>query len=152
EAHWDSASEEWHLLLEDLTDTHAVATVWPLPPSDAQCESIVDALAQFHAAWWDDPRLGGSIGTWRDEAASAAMLRDLNARFVRFADRLGDVLPHERRVLYERLLDIGPRLLGRYHTHRNVTLIHGDAHAWNVFLPRDGGGDVRLFDWDSWRI
>ena len=23
---------------------------------------------------------------------------------------------------------------------------------WNCFLPRDGGDDVRLFDWDGWRI
>jgi thiamine kinase-like enzyme len=152
EAHWDAASEQWHLLLEDLADTHAIATIWPLPPTEAQCEMIVDALARFHAAWWDNPRLGGSIGTWRDEAASAAMLQDLGARFARFAVRLGDVLPRERRALYERLLEVGPRLLGRYHTHRDVTLIHGDAHAWNVFMPRTGGDDVRLFDWDSWRI
>ena len=34
----------------------------------------------------------------------------------------------------------------------NVTLVHGDAHCWNVFLPRDGGDDLRLFDWDAWRI
>jgi hypothetical protein len=24
--------------------------------------------------------------------------------------------------------------------------------VWNCFLPRDGGSDVRLFDWDSWRL
>ena len=30
--------------------------------------------------------------------------------------------------------------------------MHGDAHVWNCFLPRDGGDDLRLFDWDSWRL
>ena len=152
EAHCDPTTRSWHLLLEDLTDTHALATTWPLPPAMEECERIVDAWARFHAAWWDDPRLGSSIGTWRDAAASDRMLRDLAAHFSRFVDRLGDRLPHERRMLYERLLDAGPRLLRRYHTHRNVTLVHGDAHAWNVFLPRDGGDDLRLFDWDGWRI
>jgi hypothetical protein len=24
--------------------------------------------------------------------------------------------------------------------------------VWNIFLPRDGGDDLRLFDWDGWRI
>jgi hypothetical protein len=50
------------------------------------------------------------------------------------------------------MLDAAPRLLARYHSHRNVTIVQGDAHVWNSFLPRDGGDDVRLFDWDLWRI
>jgi hypothetical protein len=28
----------------------------------------------------------------------------------------------------------------------------GGTHVWNCFLPRDGGSDVRLFDWDTWRL
>jgi hypothetical protein len=51
------------------------------------------------------------------------------------------------------LIDPGPDLHKRHHSHRNNTIIHGNAHVWNVFLPRrDGGDDVRIFDWDSWRI
>ena len=102
---------------------------------------------------------GGTIRGWAarsarggTRAASDRMLQELAEHLARFVDRLGDCLSHERRTLYERLLDAGPRLLQRYHTHRNVTLIHGDAHVWNVFLPRDGGDDLRLFDWDGWRI
>ena len=58
EAHHDTASGAWHLLLEDLTDSHAVATQWPLPPTIEQSEAIVRVHARFQAAWWDDPRLG----------------------------------------------------------------------------------------------
>jgi aminoglycoside phosphotransferase (APT) family kinase protein len=61
-------------------------------------------------------------------------------------------LPRERRELYEWLFDAAPRLLARYHTHRNVTIVQGDSHVWNTFVPRDDGGDVRFFDWDSWHI
>src|SRR5262245_50791020 len=32
EATWDAETRTWHLLLEDLTDSHCIATVWPLPP------------------------------------------------------------------------------------------------------------------------
>src|SRR5208282_2401058 len=45
-----------------------------------------------------------------------------------------------------------PRLVKRTLSRRAVTIVHGDAHVWNCFLPRDGGEDVRLFDWDSWRL
>src|SRR4051794_14643616 len=66
EAGWDADTRAWHLLLEDLTETHFIATAWPLPPTLEQCESIIRARAHFHAAWWDEPRLGTSIGAWQD--------------------------------------------------------------------------------------
>src|SRR5262249_41575896 len=31
----------WHLLLEDLTDTHFIASQWPLPPTVTQTEIII---------------------------------------------------------------------------------------------------------------
>lgn len=61
---WDAVANEWHPLLEDLTDSHYIATAWPLPPTMEDCKRIIGARARFHAAWWDDPRLGVSIGTW----------------------------------------------------------------------------------------
>ena len=55
--------------------------------------------------------------------------------------------------MYERLIAATPRLLDRYRSHRNLTLVHGDAHVWNALLPRDWGlDDVRLIDWDAWRV
>ena len=141
----------WHVLLEDLTDSHFIATAWPLPPARAQYESIVQALAHFHAAGWDSPRLGVSVGSWRDTDASNRELRDFEQMFGRFTDRFGELIPPERRELYRRLLGQAPRLLERYHSHRNLTVIHGDAHPWNFFLPRDTES-VRLIDWENWSI
>jgi hypothetical protein len=68
EAVWDPDTKTWHLLLEDLTDSHFTLGDWPMPPTLAQSEQIIAARARFHAAWWDDPRLGVSIGTWLDPA------------------------------------------------------------------------------------
>jgi hypothetical protein len=148
---WDAETNAWHLLLEDLTDTHHVATDWPLPPTIADSERIIVARARFHAAWWDDPRLGVGIGTWLDPGA--AQLEAFADEFARFADRLGDRLPAERRQVYEQLIAAGNRLNARYHAHRDMTILHGDAHIWNMFLPRDPvSDDVRFFDWDSWRL
>jgi len=138
-------------LLEDLTDSHFIATEWPLPPTLEQYESIVQALAHFHGAWWDDPRLGVSVGGYVD--SSDQIQQTLVDQFARFTDRYGEILSPERRDLYEKLFDRAPRLLARHQTHRNLTLIHGDAHPWNFFLPRVGiGAGVRLIDWEGWSI
>jgi hypothetical protein len=153
EAHWDPETKAWHLLLEDLTDSHAVPTQWPLPPTVEQSRRIVRALARFHAAWWDDSRLGITVGSWLDADAMDRRMRRLANEFERFTDRFGDLLPRERRALYEQLFGSASRLLTRYHSHRNVTIIHADTHVLNTFLPRDAGSDdVRFLDWDSWCI
>jgi hypothetical protein len=151
EAVWDKATKAWHLLLEDLTDSHFIATTWPLPPSVEQCESIVRARARFHAEWWNDSRLGASV--WRDADSMDRYLQRFAEQFARFTDSFGEVLPPERRGLYERFLDRAPYLLPRNNSRPNLTIINGDAHVWNCFLPRVGGGeDVRFIDWEDWNI
>lgn len=150
DARWEVATGVWHVLLEDLTDSHLIATPWPLPPTTAQCEQMVRARARFQAAWWDDPRLGVTVGEWLDVDAYLPRLAEQVGRFVEAA---GDRLSRERHDLYARLIAAAPRLVARYQTHRQLTIVHGDAHVWNCFLPRaDGLDDVRLFDWDAWRI
>jgi Ecdysteroid kinase-like family len=151
EAAESTGNTPWHLLLEDLTDTHFVATEHPLPPSQAQCESIMVAWAKFHAAWWDDPRLGTSVGTWPAADWEEYMPIFAN-QLAGFTDQFGQFMSPERRALYDRLLDPGCRLLARLHARRDLTLVHGDAHWWNCFLPRSGSSDVRLIDWEGWRI
>lgn len=153
EAQWDSVTGLWHLLLEDFTDTHQVPSRWPLPPTAEQCEGIVRARARLHASWWDDPRLGTSVGSAHSPATVAQAAARLAECLPGFADRLGDALSPERRLLYERLIAEAPRLLGRWHAGSHLTIVHGDAHFWNCFVPRAGGIDgARFFDWDAWRI
>jgi hypothetical protein len=148
---WNPQTNGWHLLLEDLTDSHIIPTAWPIPPAAPDCERIIAARARFHAAWWDEPRLGVSLGTWLP--ADDGQITQFAAEFARFADRLGDRLSPERRSVYERLIAEAPRLNRRHHSHRNLTIVHGDAHMWNVFLPRDEKSeDVRIFDWDCWAV
>lgn len=50
DGHFAEDSLTWHLLLEDLTDSHDVAAAWPLPPSREQTIAIVTTLARWHAA------------------------------------------------------------------------------------------------------
>ena len=81
------------------------------------------------------------------------VMRQFAEHLGRFTDHLGDRLPAARRDLYDRLIEAEPGLTQRYHSRRDVTIAHGDAHVWNFLLPKDpASDDVRLFDFDQWRI
>ncbi|MBW7972302.1 phosphotransferase [Bradyrhizobium sp. BR 10289] len=150
---FDEDSTDWHLLLEDLTDSHEIATQWPLPPSRNQATAIVTTLAGWHAAWWDHASLGDTVGTWVSPEESAQRTEIFAGHYDRFADLLGDRLSEERRILYRRLIDQSARLSERYFSRRHLSITHGDAHIWNFMLPRAGVVDtVRIFDFDQWRI
>jgi hypothetical protein len=151
EAAADGAS--WHLLLEDLTDTHFIATQWPLPPTVAETEAIMRCRARFQAAWWDHPRLGDGVGH-RPSDGEIDQWRDwLAKQYESFADALGERLTPERRALYEKLFSEAPRLVQRTRAWRHMTVIQGDAHVWNCFLPKDASTQTpRLFDWDGWQV
>ncbi|WP_145657271.1 phosphotransferase [Bradyrhizobium stylosanthis] len=153
DGHFDEESLVWHLLLEDLTDSHEIATQWPLPPSRDQAMAIVTTLARWHAAWWDHPDLGETVGSWTSAEDSAKLVETFAGHYDRFADLLGDRLSEERRILYRRFIEQSNRLLQRYHSRRHLSITHGDAHIWNFMLPRAGVNDsVRIFDFDHWRI
>jgi thiamine kinase-like enzyme len=148
----DPASSAFHLVLEDLGETHDIVSEWPLPPTMDQCERIIDLYARFHAAWWDDPRLGAGVGTFMDDADVVEWLGHYQRRFAGFVDRLGDRLPPERRRIFERVLASWSKLQARYRSGQDLTVVHGDAHVWNVMYPREPAADtLRLIDWDAWR-
>lgn len=153
DGNFDEESLAWHLLLEDLTDSHEIATAWPLPPSGEQAIAIVTALARMHAAWWDHASLGETVGEWMSADDTANLSKTFAGHYDRFADLLGGRLSEERRDLFRRFVEQWERLFQRYHSRRHVTIIHGDAHTWNFLLPRAPVADaVRIFDFDQWRI
>jgi len=154
DAEWDDASQLSHILLDDLSASHFQRPL-PIPPSNRHCEMIVESLAQVHAAWWADPRLGTEIGERLDEAKAAHMRRRMEGTLPQFMDFLGDALLPRQRRAYERILASSflARLERRLCDLRQVTLIHGDAHTGNLMLPNDAGrGRVLLIDWHLWDI
>jgi hypothetical protein len=144
----------FHLLLEDLAETHLSHPPSFLPPSRANAERIVEALAQIHACWWDHPRLGQDIGVLPTEGSLRADMAWAEKTFPAFADFLGDRLSPARRRIYERLFhDLLPRQAQRLTTARGLTLIHDDPHSGNFLYPRDPAKDrLRVIDWKSWGI
>ena len=139
------------LLLEDLRGTHGQPP-WPIPPSDAQSEATVTALARLHANWWNSTTFGSEAFP----VVTPQLVDEVSSVYAdaykRFEAMLGNRLTAARRAAYERSLDRLPALMKeRLVGSSQLTLAHGDAHHWNVLLPKSDGR-VLIFDWQTWHV
>lgn len=152
DAVYSSELDKFHLLLDDLSETHFQPES-PLPPSKLYCELAMDCMAQLHAYWWEHPRLGKEIGKLFDESELTAFVDEVEKNVISFIDFLGDRLSAERRKIYDRLLSSKYKIWGRLTSAAGLTVTHGDAHWWNLLYPRDTVKHrVRLFDWQLWHV
>ena len=138
------------LLMEDLSGSHERPSEAPLPPTLARSTKLVEALAQFHAAGWDNAGWQGAGPTlWQRLRASEW----LESAAERLFGQAGDALDSRTRVMYTRFLRDFPALVERSEQLHWRTLVHGDAHVWNWMLPRNDKLDLpKLIDWDGWHV
>lgn len=141
DAVYSPASHKSHLLLEDLSTSHFQPEL-PLPVSKRHCELCVEALAQFHAFWWEHPGLGCTAGQLLDDVSLTEVVAQTEHALADFVSFLGDLLSPNRRRIYEETFAFAPGFWKRRLTSimRN-TLIHGDAHLWNFLHPKDPDKD-----------
>jgi hypothetical protein len=139
------------MVLEDLRATHDHPP-WPLPLSRIQSELALDALAHLHAQWWESPTLGHSVGKLHTHESLRNMVEGIAAHLPAFIDSLGDALTVEARRVYERVFSSSLQPWMRLTDPRGLTIIHGDAHAWNFLFPCSGDGVAFLLDWQLWHV
>jgi aminoglycoside/choline kinase family phosphotransferase len=143
-AGFDEATGAFVLLLEDMGTAGTYDQIEGCPPERA--EPVVEALADHHAASWDEAGLGGH--TWLRRMDDPSLVAPFAAAFAAgwpgIRERAGDRLPPGVRDLGDRFLDLLPALLTEL-TAPPRTLVHGDFRLDNMFF---GPGDrVTLCDW-----
>jgi len=150
----DPKTGAYHLLLEDLSETHIAYPPSQLPPYRNETEQIVDALADLHIYWWDNARLGSKIGEFPTPKTIRYQIEKMEERYYLFADFLDDRLPVVWQNIYQRLFRALPDLLiRRLASRRNLTMIHGDPHVGNFLYPKNPEQDsLRILDWKSYSI
>ena len=145
---FDPDSGAAHLLMDDLDASHT-RPPRGLPPSPAQAEATVDALAEIHAAWWDHPQ-ARDVLAHRDDAWFAARQGAARRAVDSLLGEFGEHLAPGMRLALVEAAAAYPDLL-RELTERPATIVHGDAHAWNCLTPRAAGKPV-LLDWEAWTV
>ena len=163
---YDPESGLSYLLLEDISDTH----IPPLTreqmkalngvPSQVQLESIVDVIAEFHAAFWEHPSFGTIPDTtemrwwYRDENFHAKHVERRAGEWAKFKEMYANDVPLEWIDLGESALAalsklfesrIKPRLNGR----RALTMSQGDCYLSQFLVPRAESGSSYLIDFQD---
>jgi hypothetical protein len=146
----DAPTNRTWILIEDLSDSHQRPSEAPLPPTLARCGHLVEALAQFHAAGWEMDGLQQVGPTLHARLLASDWL---GPAIDRLFGNAGDALAEPTRALYARWLRAFPALVERAGALRGSTVVHGDAHVWNMMLPKECTDDLpRLIDWDGWHV
>lgn len=143
----------YHLLLDDLSETHIAFPPSQLPPIQAHCEQIIDALADLHAYWWARPQLG-DMAAFPTENRLVEDYRADAESYLSFADFLGDRLSPRYHAVYRCVLEQGvPLLIRRLASGKDLTLTFEDVHAGNFLYPREPAQDrLYIIDWEQWGI
>ncbi len=161
----DATGAVSHVLLLDLSSTHLV----PVPrdqqiaiakgenvPAEIYIERAIDALAAFHAFWWEHELLGSEPipFTYTDDEFEpyCSQRRDAVEWLLK---NEGEILSPqiqsqcaETAASFDRWWSayLGPRMRAK----SRITLIHGDAYFANMLSPREGvAGETYLIDWQS---
>lgn len=134
------------LLLEDLDSRGARFTDASRPLAVDDARLVMRALARLHAAFWESPRFRSDLA-WlkaRDRNPLYRVERFVCALAVPAGLRkFADLVPSELRVAAPRLIAARDALEDAW-SRAPLTLVHGDAHAGNLyFLP----GNVGFLDW-----
>jgi len=134
------------LLLEDLS-TEWIVGDQVVGATLAQAEAIVDALAEFHAHWWEHPQLETFAWLPKPDAPvyQAAVPDIYRAGLPTLQRDWQDRVPAEAIELATAIEPKFEELLLRT-AGGPTTLIHTDTRLDNIFFARDGSNRVAFID------
>lgn len=153
---WDAATSSSshcsHILLADLFDTHSQPRENEAP-SKLNSLHAVEALARCHASWWNDERLGASIGHVMSDADLTTFIACLERNVGRFIDAFGNELTQDQQSAVGLMLLNADKIWGRLTNATGLTITHGDCHWWNFLFPNDPENhETYVIDWHLWHI
>ena len=135
----------YHLLLDDLADTHIEARHKPRTLEYGL--ALAEALACLHAAWWGGKRL-----TKIDEHLPTARQIEWFVEVARpGAGHILDAFDHELKAHWpaavEEILQRHPlTMVARTNEPNGFTLIHGDPNWNNILVPHDADRPLYIID------
>ena len=163
---YDSQTGFSYLVIEDISNSH-------MPPIKREqllaldgvpgmehLSLILDAIAQFHARFWEHPLFGSIPVTtemrwwYRDEEFHAKHVERRTNEWGKFVDEFKDEVPNEWIAIGESALEMLPRLFEsrikpRLRSKRALTMSQGDCYLTQFLVPRNGLGQAHLIDFQD---
>lgn len=145
DAAYSAEKQRYHVLLDDLTDTHFVAA--NRRPTLAYGLALAEGLAALHARWWGGSRL--------TEAGVSLHTPEHIERFVEIAapgaEHIiaalpAELAPHWPQILRDLFASHSAILSGRSQNPQGFTIIHGDVGENNILIPRAGERPIYIID------
>lgn len=142
----DPETDAFILLMEDLEGGRIIDQIEGCPLEDA--EAAVDALADFHAGFWNDPRLldTGWLGALCDAPFPDAIAMSYEPAWGPVKEWWGECLTPEVEAFGDKFTELLPGLLAKL-SEGPYTLSHGDYRLDNIFFARGDGGQLKVCDW-----
>lgn len=131
---YSSETGRYHLLLEDMSDTHQVS--WNGEPTLAKCLPTVETLARMHSYWLDHPSLAEATGRYPDKAVIERYVSHAEPGLQPLLeDDSLDLSAYEREILLEAFSKQPKRMIERANRGNGITFIHGDLNPGNILTP-----------------
>jgi hypothetical protein len=145
DAQYAEGPRRYHILMDDLSETHAGTYEWA--PTRGAAVALADACAVLHAHWWGAERLAASPYAQPDQptihAAVSAVRDGHDTLLAAIREEHGDAAVRTAQTILDRL----PRsLTGRAADASSLTLVHGDLNPSNILRSRGGDGPVYFVD------
>lgn len=145
DAAFSPEQQRYHLLLDDLSDTHVEAAM--KTPNLEYGLALAEGLAVMHARWW---------GAQRTVAAGSPIHSAQHIRrFVEIAEPgaahiinhfSAELAPHWPDVLRTFYRQHPQAIIERTQDDNGFTLIHGDVGHNNILVPRHGERPIYIID------
>lgn len=146
-AAFDESTHDFVLVLEDLGRLRNADQT--LGCTEADAETVIDAIARHHAHWWESERLAslGWLKRFTQPPFPAVIIGNYEAAWPTFVEHLGAELSPEIRAFGDRFNALMPWLIDQF-CRPPVTFVHGDLRLDQLFFAV-GAGDppVTVLDW-----
>jgi hypothetical protein len=143
----DDRSWRSFVLMEDIAVTKGARFIEPETPlTRTQVEDLVQNVARFHGAFWEDSALG-VLKTPADHYRNVSTFIDMERRCRVGMERASDVIPPALHGQAHRLWKGTERCLQLATTAMPRTLLHGDSHVGQTYITADGR--MGLTDWQA---
>lgn len=157
------------ILLEDLNDAYIQGFHFNENSDNGlfirdNYKSLINAAAKLHSTFWENRDVFGQTGLdWRHESGEnlLAHISGMEKDFHKYrkkeeAGKIPKIWEiFENTIEFEKLeyfqiaikllkQEYGEVLNARFNTGKNITVIHGDMHPGNTFMPKSSDGSISL--------